>query len=111
MSDPYLDGIGKRWPGVVAELAALTEPVSITRENVDQLLDTHQLQVHMKSGAWWECRRNGATRRWKRDATRIYVPFKYGFKFYGNITEADFRPDGSLDLLYYRVRPPADVRK
>jgi len=110
---------------VVSDLAAKATPIPITRENVDQLLDSRQLEIHMKNGNWWECRRNGATKRWKRDPRRIYVPFKYGFKNYGNITEADFGipngPDsfpqtkldgtGKLNPLYFRVKPAPELRK
>ena len=37
----------------LAELAALTVPQYITRANVDELLDRHQIQVQMTSGRWW----------------------------------------------------------
>ena len=30
---------------------------------------------------------NGAVRRWKRDRTRIEVPFKYGMYEYGTLTQ------------------------
>lgn len=90
----------------VAELAALTEPQYITRENVDSLLDRGQIEIQMKSRAWWSIRRNGATKHWKRDPARIYIPFKYGHKFYGYLTEVDFMgPNGSLLLEYFRVKP------
>ena len=124
--DPYLKGIRERWPGneqTVADLNEMATPTPITRENVDELLDTGQLQIHMKNGNWWDCRRNGATRRWKKDTSRIYIPFKYGFKFYGNITEHDFSVptteagkaihnpgnDGALEPLFFRVKPPPGV--
>ncbi len=104
---------------VIATLRPLAEPERITRANVNQLLDTHRLQIHMTNGNWWDCRRNGQTRYWKRDANRIHIPFKYGFKSYGNITEADFGipsgPDsfpqseqdgtGRLNSLYFRAKP------
>jgi hypothetical protein len=32
---------------------------------------------------------NGAVRRWKRDQTRIEVPFKYGMYEYGTLTQRD----------------------
>ena len=63
---------------------------TVTRANIDKLLDARQIECAMNSGKWWSIRRNGATRRWKRDTSRIYVPFKYGMYGYGNITEADF---------------------
>jgi hypothetical protein len=90
----------------LAELAALTVPQYITRANVDELLDRHQIQVHMTSGKWWSIRRNGQTKLWKRDPARIYIPFKYGFKFYGCIETSDFvGPHGSLRTDLFRVTP------
>lgn len=78
--------------------------MQITRDNIDRLLDARAIQVKMRSGAWWTIRRNGRTRVWKRDASRIALPFKAGMYCYGTITETDF--DG--DVLHgwdYRVDP------
>lgn len=71
---------------------------AITRDNIDALLDSGQLEVQMSSGRWWQIRRNGATKRWKRDARRIYIPFKAGIHTYGAITESDF--NGAVGSLY-----------
>lgn len=90
---------------IVAELAKLTTPEPITRANIDTLLNTYQLEIHLKNGRWWTCRRNGKTRHWARSPNRIYVPFKYGFRNYGNVTENDFREDGSLNPFEFRVKP------
>jgi len=62
----------------------------ITRENVDALLDARSIEIAMSNGNWWIIRRNGQTKRWKRDATRICIPFKMGLYGYGTITERDF---------------------
>lgn len=110
---------------IVSGLAKLASPIPITRENVDDLLDRRMLEVHIRNGNWWEMRRNGATKRWKRDPRRIYIPFKYGFEFYGNLTEADFgipngensfpqsKLDGTgkLNSLYFRIKPSPELRK
>lgn len=77
---------------------------AITRENIDALLDAGRIEVAMRSGAWWSIRRNGATRTWKRDAERVYLPIKYGFRMTTAITEADFRKNGALDPSEYRVK-------
>lgn len=79
-------------------LATLTQAEPITRDNIDALLDSGSLEVEMSSGRWWQIRRNGATRRWKRDPSRIYVPFKAGLRVYGAITESDF--NGAAGSLY-----------
>lgn len=79
----------------------------ITRDNIDTLLDAGRLQVLMSSGRWWAIRRNGMTKRWKRDASRIYIPYKAGMYVYGSITETDF--NGAVGSLFansgYRIAP------
>lgn len=79
--------------------------LAVTRENVDALLDAGCLQCAMTSGRWWAIRRNGATKKWKRDATRIAIPYKMGLHGYGTITEGDFADSGALHSTYYRVAP------
>jgi len=68
----------------------MRRPVPITRENIDRLLDARAIEIAMRNGNWWTIRRNGKTQKWKRDANRIKVPFKYGMYGYGSITETDF---------------------
>jgi hypothetical protein len=81
------------------------EPTTdITRSNIDALLDAKEIYVLMNSGNWWAIKRNGKTQRWKRDASRIRVPFKTGLYQYGAITESDFLPSGVLDPTRYRVK-------
>ena len=75
----------------------------ITIHNVEALLDAGHIEVSMRNGNHWKIRRNGATRRWKRDPSRIYIPWKAGMYGYGAITETDFA-DGVLDPRYYRYR-------
>lgn len=90
----------------VADLAALTVPVRITRENVDELLDNHRIEIHMRNGNWWSVRRNGVTKYWKRDKARVYIPVKFGLKMCAQITEHDFRgPEQALSLDEFRVKP------
>lgn len=81
----------------------------ITRDNVDRLLDSGRLAVsvwvpsargHVR---WWIARRNGETRRWKRDPKRIRIPFKAGMHVYGAIETGDFDPHGNLNPEYFRV--------
>jgi len=91
---------------IVKELAALTVPQYITRENVDELLDKGMIEVHMNSGKWWRVRRNGRTQKWKRDPSRIRIPFKFGLKGCGAFETSDFNgPHGSLRTDYFRVAP------
>lgn len=73
----------------------------VTRANVETLLDRGELYAGMRNGAWWKLRRNGATKTWKRDATRVRIPIKAGLKSTSAITETDFH-DGRLDDSLFR---------
>lgn len=78
----------------------------ITRSNVDALLDAGRIEIAMRNGNWWRVRRNGATQTWKRDAARIRIPLKFGFRGTGAVTEADFRSGPAGDALnpdHFRV--------
>ena len=67
-----------------------------TLEDLETALDSGKLFVAMNNGAWWQARRNGATRRWVRAPARYRIPIKYGFRGYDAITEASIQH-------YYRV--------
>jgi hypothetical protein len=67
----------------------------ITRDNVDALIDAGSIEVAMRNGNWWHIRRNGATKRWKRDPNRIRIPFKMGLYGYGAIEEICTLGNGS----------------
>lgn len=45
----------------------------------ERLLDSHRLQVLGHRG-WYDIRRNGATKRWKRDPHRAEIPVKVGLR-------------------------------
>ena len=79
--------------------------IPITRENIDDLLDRGKIETAMSNFKWWRIRRNGVTKHWKRDAARIYVPFKAGLRLYGNLTEIDFsnNPGNALNPNFFRV--------
>ena len=57
----------------------------INAETIDSLLDSGRLYVKMRNGNWWQLRRNGATKRWKRDPERFYVGVKAGLHVYDAI--------------------------
>jgi hypothetical protein len=73
----------------------------ITRENVNELLDSGMLYAQMSSGNWWRARRNGKTQTWKRDASRIRIPVKMGLKSCASIYECEF-VNGVLRSDYWR---------
>lgn len=55
------------------------------RNEVESALDNHKLFVRMNSGNYWQLRRNGRTKLWKRDANRWRIPVKAGFRECGEI--------------------------
>lgn len=57
---------------------------------VDDLLDQGMIEMAMANGEWWKIRRNGQTKRWKKDVNRIRIPIKFGWRGYGVIAEGDF---------------------
>jgi hypothetical protein len=70
---------------------------------LETLLDTGRLQVWCGT-AWYDVRRNGKTRLWKRQPKRFAIPCKVGFRCCFTLTDADistanvrerpaFRPD------------------
>lgn len=78
----------------------------ITRSNADALLDAGRIEIAMATGRWQSVRRNGATQTWKRDAARLRIPLKHGFRSTLAITEVDFRngPAGdALNPAHFRV--------
>lgn len=84
----------------MTELPAVQIP--LTADNIDKWIDEGQLYVAINNGRWWKARRNGMTKRGKRLPT-IRVPFKYGLKHYGALTETDFSgPNGTLPSHLYR---------
>jgi hypothetical protein len=76
-------------------------PEQITRANVAAMIIARKIEVAMKGGAWWTIRLNGQIQRWKRDPKRIRIPYKYGLRGYGEITEKDFVAPDSADLLFF----------
>jgi len=65
------------------------------------LLETCELWP--KGWRWFRCRRNGATRTWKRSPERFEIPIKYKFNNYWRVTDNDFN-SGTVDK-YFRIRP------
>lgn len=54
---------------------------------IEQALDDHGLYVAVGNGKFWLARRNGATKRWKKDPERFRIPVKFGFKGTGAIDQ------------------------
>lgn len=72
--------------------SVLCSAITITRDNVDALLDAKFIEacVHKSNNRWWTIRRNGKTQTWKKNANRVRIPIKAGFDACSAITEADF---------------------
>lgn len=66
-----------------------------TLQEIETALDGGKLWIAINNGKYWVARRNGATRRWKRNPGRFYVPFKYGFRECGALTETDVASFGA----------------
>lgn len=81
---------------------------TLTIDNIDMLLDSGRLEIAMRSGRWWTLRRNGATKRWKTDPTRIRVSVKAGMYAYDCIAShrLDLPAKGGhlLDSPYLRIK-------
>jgi len=79
----------------------------ITRENVEKYLDGGVLYVAVNNSKWWVIRRNGKTQRWKRDPSKLRIPFKFGFNGYSAISDSDFvtteKPE-HLNTRFFRHR-------
>lgn len=89
-------------PKVVATM--LTE--TITRDNIDVLLDAGQIEIFASARSkWYSIRRNGQTKRWKRDTYRIAIPCKFMFHSCFTITERDFAHGFALNTRFFRIKP------
>ena len=64
---------------------------------LEAALDAGQLFRPVGNGRYWQCRRNGATKTWKREPSRFLIPIKYGFRGYDVIT--------AQTLSNYRIAP------
>ena len=72
-----------------------------TLEQLETALDSGLLEGRMTNGRWWRLRRNGQTKRWKRNPERFRLPIKAGFRVYDAFTEADL----PLNSAFFRRTP------
>lgn len=70
------------------------------KSEINQLIDSGKIQVLMSGGKWWNIRRNGKTKTWKRNPNRFLIPYKAGIHIYGHITEADFDKEENMSNFY-----------
>lgn len=75
-----------------------------TLAELESALDSGRLQAHMRHGKWWDLRRNGQTKRWKRDPNRFRLPVKAGLRSHYAFTESDL----PLNYSNFRLRPEAE---
>jgi hypothetical protein len=53
----------------------------MTRDELETALDRGRLQIQsVNDGRWFDIRRNGATKTWKRDPHKVEIPCKVGFR-------------------------------
>lgn len=80
----------------------------MNRFTFETALDSHNLQICPNANHWYDVRRNGRTRTWKRDPARFEIPVKYAFKNTILVTDSWFNI-GTVDRLF-RVKPLEDRR-
>ena len=81
---------------------AKSYPAYIRRADIDELLDAGKIYIRMTTGKWWQIRRNGKTRTWKRNANRFAIPCKAGMYEYGTIDESFLQSGGVLAPQHFR---------
>lgn len=70
----------------------------LTRQAIEQLLDSGQIEVEMVNSRWWRLRRNGTTKLWKTRPLDFQIPVKAGLRACSYITNAN------INSGHYRVR-------
>lgn len=58
--------------------------------------------VRMANGRWWQIRRNGATKTWKKRPNAFRIPIKAGLRFYWELNESSrigMVPEDSIELI------------
>ena len=58
-----------------------------TLEEIETALANGHLWARMGGGRFWRLRRNGATKRWKREPSRFRIPVKAGLRSCGEVNE------------------------
>jgi hypothetical protein len=59
----------------------------IDRYEIETALDAGRLYFAMSNGNWYQLRRNGRTRTWRRAPERFAIPVKWGLYGYGVVDE------------------------
>lgn len=71
---------------------------------IERALADGLLWARMGNGNLWRLRRNGATKLWKRDATRFEIPVKAGLKACARISQdSEIVPEGDGRFIVERV--------
>jgi hypothetical protein len=68
----------------------------MTKDEIETALRNGTLQGQARNGKWYNLRRNGATKTWKRDPNRWSIPVKAGLR-------DCFRIDQDTTQQYLRV--------
>ena len=58
----------------------------MTKTEIEIALDTGKLQCRWGNGKWYNVRRNGQTKLWKRNPERFAIPCKTGFRDFFTIS-------------------------
>lgn len=54
-------------------------------ETLEKQIADGKVYAEMNNGRFWQVRRNGATKRWKREPDRFRIPIKVGLRGYAAI--------------------------
>lgn len=74
---------------------------NLSLSDIERLLAAGRLYADAGGRQPWQLRRNGATKRWKREASRFLIPVKAGLKTCGSIDQNHLTPDGALTTPFY----------
>jgi hypothetical protein len=73
--------------------------------DLERALSHGCLWVRLNNGRYWKLRRNGATKRWKRNAERFRIPVKAGLYVFTEITnETTIGPPWDNDAIIFATQ-------
>lgn len=70
----------RKTPPPLRHIDGLRQEDTMTRHEIESLLDSHQLQINSNLGLrrWYDCRRAGRTRTWKSRPDEFLIPVRVG---------------------------------
>jgi hypothetical protein len=59
---------------------------NLSLAEIERHLDAGNIEIAMRSGKWWQVRRNGRTQCWKTRPNEFRIPIKAGLYVYDALT-------------------------